>query len=84
MCKFYLNSLLADQARILTVEVWNTKKETDKETQIGFGIYDLEPYILPKKKRTLITSEVKKGAKKCYLNYQHRPAGNVELDVSFE
>ena len=76
MCKFFINSLTKVHGRTLTMEVWNNR---NSDSQVGFGVFDLEPVFNMKNKKA-----IKKSDRKCFINYENKPGGFIETNPTFK
>jgi Ca2+-dependent lipid-binding protein len=69
---WFINSDKISDNRRLEVTVWDKNKASDSE--VGFGIVDLDPVIL---------NHLTNLHQKCYLSYKRGSAGAVNLKLSF-
>jgi Ca2+-dependent lipid-binding protein len=69
---WFINSDKISDNRRLEVTVWDKNKASDSE--VGFGIVDIDPIIL---------NHLTNIHQKCYLSYKRASAGAVNLKLSF-
>ena len=70
--KFVINSCYKINGRKLEIEVWDKNKLVDSE--VGFGILDLDPIINFKKKRE---------SARCFINFGRENAGYLNMIIEF-
>lgn len=70
---WFINSDKIYENRRLEITVWD--KNTGADTEVGYGIADLDPVIYNKLQGYQL---------KCYLTYNRKPAGFVNVKLAFK